>query len=99
LLRCELRFFVRKAFHTLVPGTPYCPNWHHNAMGHELTRIHKGENRRLVLNLPPRFLKTIYASIAFPAWVRGRNPSCRIIFATYSMERAAEVHRQFRAVI
>ena len=94
-----MRFFTRKVFNTLVPGSSYCANWHLDSMGHYLTRIHKRESRRLVINVPPRHLKTIYASISFPAWVVGHNPGCRIIFATYSMERAAEVHRQFRAVI
>jgi predicted phage terminase large subunit-like protein len=99
LLRCELPFFVRKVFNTLLPGTPYYHNDYLDLMGDRLTQVHKGEIRRLVLNVPPRSLKTIYASIAFPAWVLGRKPSCHIIFATYSLERAAEVHRQLRAVI
>jgi hypothetical protein len=34
LLRNDLRYFVWKAFRTIVPGTPYLPNWHIDAIVH-----------------------------------------------------------------
>ena len=46
-----------------------------------------GEARkRLVLNLPPRTLKSFIVSVALPAWLLGRKPGTRIICASYSDE-------------
>ena len=71
LLRTDLRYFVRKVFSTVLPGTTYLPNWHIDAIVHELMRIDSGENRRLLINQPPRSLKSICVSIAYVAWLLG----------------------------
>jgi predicted phage terminase large subunit-like protein len=99
LFRSDLRFFVRKCFHTIVPGTPYLPNWHINAIVHQLMRVESGEIRRLMINQPPRSLKSICVSVAYVAWLLGHYPNRRIIVASYSNELAAELHRQFRMII
>ena len=99
LLRTDFRFFVWKVFNTLLPGTRYLPNWHIDAICHELMRIHSGENRRLLINQPPRSLKSICVSIAYVAWQLGRDPTKRIIVVSYSNDFACELHRQFRMVI
>jgi hypothetical protein len=62
-------------------------------------RVHMGQSRRLLINQPPRSLKSICVSIANVAWVLGHDPSRRIIVASYSGDFAAELHRQFRMVI
>ena len=99
LLRSDLRYFVRKAFHTILPGTTYLPNWHIDAIVYELMRINAGEVNRLLINQPPRSLKSICVSVAFGAWLLGHDPSRRIIVVSYSNELAAELHRQFRMVV
>src|SRR5258708_5151692 len=99
LLRTELRYFIRKVFNTVLPGTTYLPNWHIDALVHELMRIHSGENRRLLINQPPRSLKSICVSIAYVAWLLGHDPTKRIIVVSYSNDFASELHRQFRMVI
>src|SRR5499427_1549782 len=99
LLENDLRYFVRKSFHTILPGTPYLPNWHIDAIVHQLTRVHRGEVSRLLINQPPRSLKSICVSVAYVAWLLGHDPTRRIIDVSYSSEFAAELHRQFRMVI
>jgi predicted phage terminase large subunit-like protein len=99
LLRTELRYFIRRVFNTVLPGTTYLPNWHIDAIVHELMRIHSGENRRLLINQPPRSLKSICVSIAYVAWSLGHDPTRRIIVVSYSNDFASELHRQFRMVI
>jgi predicted phage terminase large subunit-like protein len=83
-LRQNLSCFTQKAFATLNPGTPYRHNWHIDHLCHQLSRVERGELTRLIINVPPRSLKSITASIAFPAWVMGRDPTKRIICASYS---------------
>ena len=99
LLRSELRFFIQKAFHTILPGTPYLANWHIDAIVHELRRISVGEVMRLIINQPPRSLKSICVSVAYVAWLLGHDPTRRIIVVSYSNDLAIELHRQFRMII
>src|SRR5437016_6039615 len=99
LLRGDLRFFVRKSFQTILPGTRYLANWHVDAIVHQLMRVLAGEISRLLINQPPRSLKSICVSVAYVAWLLGHDASRRIIVVSYSNEFAAELHRQFRMVI
>jgi len=99
LLRQDLRYFIRKCFQTILPGTPYLPNWHIDAIVHQLMRIRAVEITRLLINQPPRSLKSISVSVAYVAWLLGHDPTRRIIVVSYSNDFAAELHRQFRMVI
>lgn len=99
LLRSDLRFFVWKSFQTILPGTPYLPNWHIDAIVHQLMGVHAGEIPRLLINQPPRSLKSISVSVAYVAWLLGHDPARRVIVVSYSNDFAAELHRQFRMVI
>ena len=49
--------------------------------------------------MPPRSLKSITASVAFPAFVLGHNPTRRIICVSYSGGLATKLANDFRAVI
>lgn len=99
LLRNELRFFFRKVFAAVYPGELYSHNWHVEAITHELMRVHTGQTRRLLINQPPRSLKSMCVSIAYVAWLLGHDATRRIIVASYSGDFAAELRRQFRMVI
>jgi hypothetical protein len=55
--------------------------------------------RRLNLNLPPRTLKSFIASVTLPAWLLGRDPSARIIAASYSDDLAGKFSRDCRALL
>ena len=99
LLRSDLRSFIWKSFQTILPGTPYLRNWHVDAIVHQLMRVQAGDISRLLINQPPRSLKSICVSVAYVAWLLGHDPSRRIIVVSYSNEFAAELHRQFRMVI
>jgi hypothetical protein len=42
-------------------------NWHIKAMCEKLEKVYTGEIKRLIINIPPRSLKTETVSIAFAA--------------------------------
>jgi hypothetical protein len=67
LLRRDFPAFVRKVFATLESGQAFVPNWHLDAIAYQLERVRRGEIRRLIINMPPRSLKSVTASVAFPA--------------------------------
>src|ERR1700687_5656629 len=99
ILRTDLPFFIRKVFATISPGETYLHNWHVDAITHQLMRVHAGEGRRLLINQPPRSLKSICVSFACVAGRPGPDPTRRVIVASYSGDFAAELHRQFRMVV
>jgi predicted phage terminase large subunit-like protein len=99
LFRNDLRAFVHKVFATLTPGQTYVRTWHVDAIARQLERIRRGEVRRLIINMPPRSLKSIAASVAFPAYVLGHDPSRRIICVSYSGDLAKKHSNDFRAVL
>src|SRR6516165_5355357 len=99
LLRADLRYFIWKVFATVCPGEPYLRNWHIEAIAHQLMRVHAGEVSRLLINQPPRSLKSMCVSVAYVAWLLGHDPTRRIIVVSYSSEFAGELHRQFRMII
>ncbi|MGH6718655.1 MAG: phage terminase large subunit [Alphaproteobacteria bacterium] len=91
LLRHDLASFVAKAFGAVNPGKRYVPGWPVELLGAHLMACARGEITRLIVNLPPRSLKSIIVSVAWPAWLLGRDPACRIMAASYS-ERLAVKH-------
>ena len=99
ILRQNFPSFVRKVFITLSPGQPFIPCWHIAAMAYRLEQVRRGEITRLIINLPPRSLKSIAASVAFPAYVLGQDPTRRIICASYSADLSHKHANDFRAVL
>ena len=98
--RTHFGAFTCEAFKALNPGQRLVPNWHIDAICHHVQQMVTGDARkRLILNLPPRTLKSFIVSVALPAWVLGRNPSTRIICASYSDELAAKFSRDCRALL
>ena len=90
---------MEKVFNTLSPGRRFIPTWHLEAIAYQLERVRRGEIRRLIINMPPRSLKSVTASVAFPAFVLGHDPSRRIICVSYSGDLAKKHANDFRAVL
>jgi hypothetical protein len=78
--RLHFLLFVMKCFETLHPGAPPLhPAWYLKAICHALVEVHHGRERRLVITVPPRHLKSITASVAYVAWLLGHDPTARIM--------------------
>jgi hypothetical protein len=99
LLRGSLSPFVQKAFHELNPGDRFFDSWYLDAITHHLQRCRTGSCKRLIITAPPRSLKSIVTSVAYPAFLLGRNPSERILCISYGNELALSHARDFRSVV
>ncbi|MBI3126066.1 MAG: phage terminase large subunit [Candidatus Tectomicrobia bacterium] len=99
LLRSSLKYFTQRCFYTVSPGDVFLPNWHHDAIAWRLEQILKGNIRRDVINVPPRNLKSLYGSVALPAWALGHDPTLGIICVSYGESLAAKFSRDCRAVM
>ena len=64
----KLRNFIRIGWPHIDPAD-YSTNWHIDAICEHLEAVADGEIRRLIINIPPRHMKSISVNVAFPAWV------------------------------
>ena len=67
ILRSDLGYFAQRCFCELNPQAAFAMNWHIEVIAAKLAAVREGKIRRLIINLPPRHLKSLLASIAFPA--------------------------------
>src|SRR5262252_5343490 len=98
-IRQDFVCFVRKAFETVVPGEELHLNWHIRAIAHALDQVRAGAIKRLIITVPPRHLKSITASVAFPAFGLGHDPTQKFVCLSYSGDLAVKHAADFRAVI
>lgn len=91
--------FVRHVFDTISPGDRYLHNWHIDAMVEYLHYVAIGEINRLIILVPPRYLKSITATTAFPAWLLGNDPTNKILAGSFAAALALEHSVNTRAVI
>ena len=100
IYRVNFGAFAYAAYEVVHPGEPLCPNWHIDCLCHHLAEMESGQiPNRLVINLPPRSLKSYLGSVAWVAWMLGRKPGLRIICASYSEELAHKFSRDCRALM
>lgn len=99
LLRRDFPTFVRKVFATVSAGDAFVDNWHMEAIYHCLQQIGDGDLKRLIVTQPPRSLKSIIMSVAWPAWILGQDPTREIIGVSYAQELADALARDCRTVM
>ena len=80
----SLRAFVEQAWPVLEPTTPFLPNWHIDLVCEHLEAITAGQTTRLLINLPPRYMKSLLVSVFWPVWEWIAAPSRRWICVSYS---------------
>ena len=90
-LRDSFPAFLHRSFLTLNSGITFLDNWHLHHLCNHLQAVENGQIKRLIINMPPRYLKSLTVSVAWPAWLLGQNPSQRIIVASYA-ERLSLKH-------
>src|SRR6266571_2717587 len=86
--RHDFYTFMHRAFCELNPSVPFLHNWHNELIAAKLEACRSGELTRLIINMPPRSLKSHAAAVAFPAFLLGHNPSAQIICSSYGEELA-----------
>ncbi len=101
LLRTDLSSFFHKSFYTLSPGTKFCHNWHIDLLADSLYDLiyKKGGTKRLIVNIPPRYLKSTCISVSFPSWLIGRDPRKKVIVASYSQKLSIKHSLDSRLII
>lgn len=80
--RASLAEFVRQAWPIVEPGTALVWNWHLDVICDALQRQIEGdpEYRKLLVVVPPGFMKSLLVSVFAPAWEWLHNPCRRKLF-------------------
>jgi len=87
ILRSDFYSFVRASFPIVAANAEFAPNWHVEAMAFALTRVLKGETKRLIITVPPRSLKSIssdrgsqFKSKRVPMTCTSNGPATKVQF-------------------
>jgi predicted phage terminase large subunit-like protein len=99
LLRRDLVAFIHRVFCELNPKTRLQPAPYIELLASRLEDCRTGKIKRLIVNLPPRSLKSHSASVVFPAWLLGHDPAIEIIAASYGQDLADKLARDTRKVM
>ena len=83
--KCEssLLFFTRYIFKENT-GIKFEVANFHKELAQTLERVHKGEIKRLIINIPPRYGKTEIAVKMYISWCLAKNPRAKFIHLSYS---------------
>lgn len=99
VLRKDLTSFIAKTFQTVDPASEYIHNWHIDLIADRLEKVANGNIKRLIINVPPRSLKSVSVSVSWPAWILGNDPSKKIMVASYSHKLSLKHSLDCRMVI
>jgi predicted phage terminase large subunit-like protein len=80
----SLMSYVKQAWPVLEPATPFLDNWHIELIAEHLEAVTAGQIPRLLITLPPRYMKSLLVSNLWPTWEWITYPSRRWIFTSYS---------------
>jgi len=89
----------QRCFRELNPPTRFAMGWHIELIAAKLAAVRDGSIHRLVINLPPRHLKSLLASVAFPARCLGHEPSGQILCVSYAQDLADKLSRDCRHIV
>lgn len=81
----SLEDYVQQAWPVLEPKTTYLSNWHIGLLCEYLTAVLLGQVTRLIINEPPRYMKSLLVSVMWPTWAWIKAPHLRWLFASYSL--------------
>jgi predicted phage terminase large subunit-like protein len=96
ILRNDFCGFIHRSFLELNAGTKFEANWHIELLAAKLEEVRAGRCSRLIINVPPRHLKSHITTIAFPAWLLGHEPTKNIVSISYGQELADSFARASR---
>lgn len=98
-LRTDFTSFFIKVFHTVYPEKAYMHGDHIDLLCMRLIQGLQEDQTRLIINLPPRSLKSLLVSVALPAFLLGKKPGTQILVVSYSDVLGKALTDQFRRVI
>jgi predicted phage terminase large subunit-like protein len=93
--------FTKAMWPVIEPGREFIDNWHLHAVSDCLEQVHQGAIKFLIINIPPRHMKSIGVSVTFCPWEWGpmKQPHQRYIYASYANTLAIRDSLKSRRII
>jgi hypothetical protein len=91
--------FSKQAWEVIEPGARFVDGWHLHAIADHLEAVSDGEINNLIINIPPGCMKSILVSVMWPAWEWARDPSLRVLGASYGADLAIRDAQKCRDIV
>ena len=95
----NLHAFTRQAWHVVEPETPFVDNWHVGIICEYLQAVTVLQIQNLIINVPPRHMKSLLVSVFWPAWSWTHSPHLRWLTGSYAEPLAVRDALKSRRVI
>lgn len=98
---CErrLRHFVKQAWNVVEPAYQYSHNWHIDAICEHLEYVRASEIQQLLINIPPRCMKSISCAVMFPAWIWTTTPAAKYVYSSYAQNLSTRDSMAMRRLV
>lgn len=97
--RDQHRYFRDVVWPVVEPGTEFIDGFHLHAILEHLSALVTGQITNLLINIPPRFAKSLLVSVCFPTFTWIDFPQSRFIYASYSAALSTRDALKSRRVI
>ena len=101
----SLTEFIQQGWRYVDPS-PYVHGWHIDAIAEHLEAVNAGQVQRLIINIPPRCMKSISVAVAWPAWTWQleastslSGPGTRFLYASYAQSLSIRDNLKCRRLI
>ena len=98
VLRSDFLAFARKAIFE-QSGTKLGKDPYLEYLTTKVMEFVDGNTKRLLINLPPRHLKTYFFSVCLAAWKLAHEPSAKIMVVTYAEQLAENIAYNVRGIL
>jgi predicted phage terminase large subunit-like protein len=95
----SLKAYIEESWHVVEPATPYVHGWHIDAICEHLEAVTNGYIRNLLINMPPRHMKSLLVSVFFPTWEWIARPERRFLFSSYAQSLSKRDSIKCRRII
>jgi phage terminase large subunit-like protein len=95
----SLAEFTRQAWPIVEPATRYSHNWHIDAISDHLEAVSNGEIHDLIINIPPRCMKSLLTCVMWPTWTWAHYPESRWMFLSYDQQLSTRDSLKCRRII
>ena len=83
-MKRSLKTFTKNSWESIEPAREFYDNWHIDAISDHLQAVVEGDIKRLIINVPPRHMKSITVAVTLPAWTWTIQPNKRFLYASYA---------------
>lgn len=91
--------FIRRAWEITEPNKPITWGWPIDYLAELLTAVSLGQIKDLLINIPPRWMKSTIVSVDFPCWEWTFNAGLRYLFISHEQSLSTEHSMSRRAIL